>query len=922
MSVGPLETYRSLTNSENFTHDKSVQEVLEICFYSLRKKAQIHNQSIDSIVEYLHSEWLYTFSDLQLAYQDDQIWQNLKIPTRLKIELKRYILKSDYNSNSNFSHDEDNIVERIERSSSIPLNANDGFRSSETEYAFEQKSTNEKDEPPEDILSHGIEKVTCEVWSKCFSVEHNYYYYYNNVTQETQWECPDDTKIYVVYNDYVNEDDDGSQGCWQEHKGDDDTSQQPINDENDPYCININEENAESYDMSAYNGEVTTGIGYNNEEYEPELASTPYDFQSISAPRSFSKPRQKNGKTIFAESPVSNLSSIFEQENSPHSVAFYSHTTTHTHSTAFPFDVIDEKEDDPDEVVPFTHHHKHSPLKVATHCENTYASPLRPTNNSSHNVSDSEVDDDNSSDFSEYFAVSSDLQQSSVHRQNQAQKTVLNAENLEQLSLSLSPEKKPPPSATRVRVPPLAIPGTPSHPQSHLYDSNNSRSSIDLMMVNRDDFLFGSNDSYSVNLRDLAIGDPLGSRSSDESAQHQKENTKLEQLNQQPQSQPLSPHQPRRSLKMTDTNSSNNTTERSNSKSKRLSQTKGPPLQTKPQPKPPTEDSNIHFEAEVATNKFKKKSSTTKKVFKFMNSIVGSHSDSKTLNSMSSPNLRAVVNNHNKLQPPSTQSGIETPANIPKGSEFAQTLRRIEDQQQLQQQPEVHVIEGNSGSESLELQYHDVYPKCSDELNNSRLIAGVNSLNSAHRRASGGSFCSENTNNNANNNPINSGRTTLDSQRTISTMNTAVPPLEHNSCVIYNLPVTSIASQNHKKASKNSNKTSSASSGSDILQCSSEDSKNSIGLVSSSSGDATFNGTNHHLTDVKSFLTAMQSLGFTEKECNHALDVCNNHIMQASAYLLEAPLKDKELSEVSAIEEKKKRHKLKKSMFKFFPYDL
>lgn len=468
-----------------------------------------------------------------------------------------------------------------------------------------------------------------------------------------------------------------------------------------------------------------------------------------------------------------------------------------------------------------------------------------------------------------------------------------------------------------------------------------------MMMVNRDDFLFGSNDSYSVNLRDLAIGDSLGSRS-DDLAQQQKENTRLQQLNQQ-QPLPLSPQQARRSMKMKETDSVNNTAERNSVKTKRLSQSKGPPLQTKPQPKQPIEDSNCHYEADIATNKFKKKSSTTKKVFKFMNSIVGTNTNSgtansKTLNSMSSPNLRAAVNNHNKLQQQQQQptqqavDNTQSKAAIPKGSEFAQTLRRIEDQQQLQQPPHSNntIKESqldaacSSGSGSIELQLHDVYPQCNDELNNSRLIAGVNSLNTAHKRASGGSFistCTDNTNtyNNSNNNPINSSRTTLDSQRTISTNNTVVPPLEHNSCVIYNLPVTSIASQNNKKTSKSSNKTSTASSGSDLLHCSSSDSKNSAGLLglgTSSSGDASFNGTNHHLTDVKSFLTAMQSLGFTEKECNHALDVCNNHIMQASAYLLEAPLKDKELSDVGAMEEKKKRHKLKKSMFKFFPYDL
>jgi hypothetical protein len=314
-----------------------------------------------------------------------------------------------------------------------------------------------------------------------------------------------------------------------------------------------------------------------------------------------------------------------------------------------------------------------------------------------------------------------------------------------------------------------------------------------MMMMNRDDFLFGSNDSYSVNLRDLAIGDSLGS-SSDDSAQH-KENT-LQQLNQQSPQQ-HSPHQSRRSVKMKANDGVNNVAERNSAKSKRLSQPKGPPLQTKPQPKQPAvEDVS---EVDIVTNKFKKKSSTSKKVFKFMNAIVGStnsSTNSKTLNSMSSPNLRAAVNNNNIAQ---QQPLVLQQQDVPKGSEFAQTLRRIEDQQQpksvsnTNNNNESLDVAGSSASGSVELHFHDVYPQCNDELKNSKLIAGVNSLNIAQRRPSGGSFIStytDNTNSNSNSNPINSGRTTLDSQRTVSTTNTVVPPLEHNSCIIYNLPVT------------------------------------------------------------------------------------------------------------------------------------
>ena len=109
------------SNGDNIDGNRDVRDVLDICFQSLKKRSNdIHQQqqyndnSLDILVEYLQSEWLCTFADLQLgknislckyqtlrlllfvsAYHDDIVWKNLKIPSRLKLELKKYILSSN-----------------------------------------------------------------------------------------------------------------------------------------------------------------------------------------------------------------------------------------------------------------------------------------------------------------------------------------------------------------------------------------------------------------------------------------------------------------------------------------------------------------------------------------------------------------------------------------------------------------------------------------------------------------------------------------------------------------------------------------------------------------------------------------------------------------------------------------------------------
>jgi hypothetical protein len=72
-----LRRLSSLTlssNGDNIDGSRDVRDVLDVCFQSLKKRSNdIHQQqlyndnSLDILVEYLQSEWLCTFSDLQLG---------------------------------------------------------------------------------------------------------------------------------------------------------------------------------------------------------------------------------------------------------------------------------------------------------------------------------------------------------------------------------------------------------------------------------------------------------------------------------------------------------------------------------------------------------------------------------------------------------------------------------------------------------------------------------------------------------------------------------------------------------------------------------------------------------------------------------------------------------------------------------------
>lgn len=101
-------------------------------------------ERLEEYITYLHQEWFFTVNDLALAIEDNKSWSDLKLPARLKLEMKKMVLES------------------------------------------QKEEKREEDDSSE--LSAAAK------WQKCYSAEHNAYYYYNHRTDETVWELPQGEK--------------------------------------------------------------------------------------------------------------------------------------------------------------------------------------------------------------------------------------------------------------------------------------------------------------------------------------------------------------------------------------------------------------------------------------------------------------------------------------------------------------------------------------------------------------------------------------------------------------------------------------------------------------------------------------------------------------------------------------------------------
>lgn len=793
------------------------------------------------------------------AYSDDGIWQNLKIPSRLKLELKKYILQTDnarssfdedislgqsisprmmasqfYDSVSHVSIDNDYDSDHSERNPKYIHNEPVKQESSVTYIPYEPE---EQETATEEELS----PITCDIWVKCFSDEHKYYYYYNKNTQETQWDCPDESKVYLVYEDIMNMNTVDS--SWNESTGYDNTEVENISHyeastfEGEYDGTGFEEygdhEQKQNYEPDVFSEEIIPGDKANHYLYETgndsgkgngngnlvEARGTEqhgkkgpqvFHFKDLSPEdgKKFLKPLQKRGKTIFAESPMSILSSAIDQE-SPKSMLQRKNSSL----SSCQEESVEEKESFG--IADNDYDNNEAPF---------YVSPARRSCRS-------ERSDDTESDTSEYFVVSE------AHS-SPSKRSVTRCDS----------ESKP-----KVRVPPLAI-------------------RVDAPMISREDFLSSLDEGYSVSLRDLAMG-------SSDSASSPKDLR-------------------RRAL---------------------VAATPTPPQK----PPPATEVIAIQSKASSSaaavdhldegkspTRKLKKTSSAAKKMFKFMNSIVGSKSS----------------NNVNSLK----ISAPEKPSTLKMGSEFSHTLLRTEAASNTAVDGAAVVV--ITANKSTEFQYDQVYPQCGDEVLQNKSIAGVN--NSA-RRGSSGSLA----------NFVDSGRTTLDSQRTfLMDSQRSVPVQETKAATSSSAAYGAMSSKPLNpggtiKLSSISIDTATHDGGVSVASSASTDRQSNSSGNSTGTGTGTGKPSNNsselttafsspakakHMTDVKSFFYEMKSLGFTEAECVKALEASDSRIMDATALLLqEAEEKDlHSRGQVNNDPLKKKRSKFKKNMSKFFALEV
>lgn len=125
-------------------------------------------ERLDEYLKYLNEEWYYTVEDLRLAREDEKIWFSLKLPGRLKLELS-VLLYGPY-ALSNIADSKDG---------------------NQFDACQEKVAT----------VESGDDDAVLNSWVKCWAPEHECYYFYNTMTEESTWEDPraGDGTVYDVY---------------------------------------------------------------------------------------------------------------------------------------------------------------------------------------------------------------------------------------------------------------------------------------------------------------------------------------------------------------------------------------------------------------------------------------------------------------------------------------------------------------------------------------------------------------------------------------------------------------------------------------------------------------------------------------------------------------------------------------------------
>ena len=195
-------------NNNNSSSNGSIEPLIRSILIKMNKL-----ESLDEHVQYLRSEWYITIDDLRLALQDKTQWSELQLPGRLKIELKKELIKlntntatSDTINTTTATSDTINTTTATINNTIITNNDESNNNSNTLQIPIQQKEeeeyiNNEIMNTPintdsdinydNELAEIAIGNLSPNKWLKCFSPEHECFYYVSQVSGESQWEEPD-----------------------------------------------------------------------------------------------------------------------------------------------------------------------------------------------------------------------------------------------------------------------------------------------------------------------------------------------------------------------------------------------------------------------------------------------------------------------------------------------------------------------------------------------------------------------------------------------------------------------------------------------------------------------------------------------------------------------------------------------------------
>ena len=196
-----------MDNNNHDNNNSSIEPLIRSILIKMNKL-----ESLDEHVQYLRSEWYITIDDLRLALQDKTQWSELQLPGRLKIELKKELIKLNTINTTTATSDTINTTAATINNTIITNNDESNnnnnnntlqipIQKKEEEEAEEEYNNNEIMNTPintdsdinydNELAEIAIGNLSPNKWLKCFSPEHECFYYVSQVSGESQWEEPD-----------------------------------------------------------------------------------------------------------------------------------------------------------------------------------------------------------------------------------------------------------------------------------------------------------------------------------------------------------------------------------------------------------------------------------------------------------------------------------------------------------------------------------------------------------------------------------------------------------------------------------------------------------------------------------------------------------------------------------------------------------